>query len=104
MEKRRWNKQNRTDLKRVASDFMPDEKSVDVITLLLPKANREFRKQMQKEALYYERLESKKRNLESKKTKLVELYLEGLIQKNIYLDKKKEIEEAERDLGGRRKI
>jgi hypothetical protein len=45
-----------------------------------------------------ERLENKKRSLESKKTKLLELYLEGLIQKNIYLDKKKEIEEAEREL------
>jgi site-specific DNA recombinase len=45
-----------------------------------------------------ERLESKKGSLEGKKTKLLELYLEGLIQKNVYLDKKNEIEETERDL------
>lgn len=45
-----------------------------------------------------DRLVSRKKSLESKKTKLLELYLEGLIQKSTYLEKKKEIEETERDL------
>ena len=45
-----------------------------------------------------ERLVSRKKSLETKKIKLLELYLEGLIQKSTYLEKKNEIEETERDL------
>jgi site-specific DNA recombinase len=44
------------------------------------------------------RLDNRKKNLESKKKKLLELYLEGLIQKNAYLEKTEEIKETERDL------
>ena len=45
-----------------------------------------------------EKLMRKKKNLDDKKTRLLELYLEGLIQKSAYLEKKEEIEEKEKEL------
>jgi len=50
-----------------------------------------------------ERLIRQKKNLEDKKIRLLELYLEDLIQKRVYLEKKEEIEEKEKKLENRKK-
>jgi len=47
--------------------------------------------------------EKKKKNLEDKKTRLLEIYLEARIQKNAYLEKKDEIEEKEKEQDKRKK-
>jgi len=49
-----------------------------------------------------EKLMRKKKSLEDKKTRLLELYLEDLIQKSAYLEKKEEIEEKEKELEKRK--
>jgi len=48
------------------------------------------------------RLMTQRKNLEDKKIRLLELYLEDLIQKRVYLEKKEEIEEKEKELEKRK--